>query len=38
VFVLDPDVDSRAVKGLRPDVRTVYKTDHAVVAVSRDES
>jgi hypothetical protein len=38
VFVLDPDVESRAVKGLRPDVRTVYKTDHAVVAVRRDES
>jgi len=38
VFVLDPDVESRAVKGLRPDVRTVYKTDHAVVAVVRDES
>lgn len=38
VFVLDPDVESRAVEGLRPDVRTVYKTDHAVVAVIRDES
>jgi len=38
VFVLDPDAESRAVKGLRPDVRTVYKTDHAVVAVIRDES
>lgn len=38
VFVLDPDVESRAVKGLRPGVRTVYKTDHAVVAVTRAES
>ena len=25
------------VKGLRPDVRTVYKTDHAVVAVARND-
>jgi len=38
VFVLDPDVESRAVEGLRPDVRTVYNTDHAVVAVSRAKS
>jgi hypothetical protein len=37
VFVLDPDVENQAVKGLRPDVRTVYNTEHAVVAV-RDES
>ncbi len=35
-FVLDPDVETDAVKGLRPDVRTVYKTDHAVVAVARN--
>jgi hypothetical protein len=36
VFVLDPDAERRAVEGLRPDVRTVYKTDHAVVAVVRN--
>jgi hypothetical protein len=38
VFVLDPDVEKQAVTGLRPDVRTVYNTDHVVVAVKRDES
>jgi len=32
-FLLDPTVENNAVKGLRPDVRTVYKTDHAVVVV-----
>ena len=35
-YVLDPDIEKDAVKGLRPDVRTVYKTDHAVVAVARN--
>ena len=35
-YVLDPDVEKTRVKGLRPDVRTVYKTDHAVVAVVRN--
>jgi hypothetical protein len=35
-YVLDPDIEKDAVKGLRPDVRTVYKTDHAVVAVVRN--
>ena len=38
VFVLDPDAESHAVEGLRPDVRTVYKTEHAVVAVVRNAS
>jgi hypothetical protein len=38
VYVLDPDVEKQAVKALRPDVRTVYNTDHAVVAVARHES
>ncbi|HET7130056.1 MAG TPA: hypothetical protein VFJ93_13360 [Gaiellaceae bacterium] len=35
-FVLDPDVEKDALTGIRPDVRTVYKTDHAVVAVARN--
>jgi hypothetical protein len=35
-YVLDPKLEKDAVKGLRPDVRTVYKTDHAVVAVVRN--
>jgi hypothetical protein len=35
-YVLDPDIEKDALKGLRPDVRTVYKTDHAVVAVLRN--
>jgi hypothetical protein len=35
-YVLDPVVEKDAVRGLRPDVRTVYKTDHAVVAVARN--
>ena len=35
-FVLDPQVEKDALKGLRPDVRTVYHTDHAVVAVVRN--
>jgi hypothetical protein len=33
-YVLDPDVEKDAWKGLRSDVRTVYNTDHAVVAVA----
>lgn len=36
VYVLDPHLERDAVRGLRPDVRTVYKTDHAVVAVDRN--
>ena len=32
-YVLDPDIQGAAVTGLPSDVRTVYKTDHAVVAV-----
>ena len=35
-YVLDPDTESHAVKGLSPDVRTVYNTDHAVIAVVRN--
>jgi hypothetical protein len=35
-FVLDPDLETDALKGLRADVRTVYNTDHAVVAVARN--
>jgi hypothetical protein len=35
-YVLDPDVEKDAVRGLRSDVRTVYKTDQAVVAVVRN--
>jgi hypothetical protein len=35
-YVLDPKLERDAVRGLRPDVRTVYKTDHAVVAVVRN--
>ncbi len=35
-YVLDPDIEKDALKGLRPDVRTVYNTDHAVVAVARN--
>jgi hypothetical protein len=35
-YVLDPNVEEDALKGLRPDVRTVYKTDQAVVAVRRN--
>jgi hypothetical protein len=35
-FVLDPELEKDALKGLRPDVRTVYNTDHAVVAVVRN--
>lgn len=35
-YILDPDIEKDAVKGLRPDVRTVYNTEHAVVAVARD--
>lgn len=35
-YVLDPDVEKDAVKALRPAVRIVYKTDHAVVAVARN--
>jgi hypothetical protein len=38
VFVLDPKRLRHAVDGLRPTVRTVYKTDHAMVAVGRDDS
>jgi hypothetical protein len=37
-YVLDPRIEKDALKGLRPDVRTVYKTDHAVVAVVRNAS
>jgi hypothetical protein len=37
-YVLDPHFEKDALKGLRPDVRTVYKTDHAVVAVVRNAS
>jgi hypothetical protein len=33
-YVLDPEIEKNAVKGLRPDVRTVYNTDHAVVVVA----
>jgi hypothetical protein len=32
-YVLDPDIEKDAVRGLQPDVRTVYKTDQAVVVV-----
>jgi hypothetical protein len=35
-YLLDPTTEKDAVKGLPPDVRTVYKTDHAVVAVARN--
>jgi hypothetical protein len=35
-YVLDPQTEKDALKGLRPDVRTVYNTDHAVVAVVRN--
>jgi hypothetical protein len=38
VFVLDPDVENRAVSGLRPDVRVLYDTKRAVVAVEQDSS
>jgi hypothetical protein len=34
-YILDPNVEEDALTGLRPDVRTVYKTDQAVVAVRR---
>jgi hypothetical protein len=37
-YLLDPNSEKDAVKGLRPDVRTVYNTDHAVVAVARNAS
>jgi len=36
IYLLDPIVEKDAVKGLQPDVRTVYNTDHAVVAVARN--
>jgi hypothetical protein len=36
VFLLDPDLEKDALTGLRPAVRIVYKTDHAVVAVARN--
>jgi hypothetical protein len=36
VFVLNPDTQDDAIAGLRPDVRTVYETEHAVVAVTRN--
>jgi hypothetical protein len=35
-YVLDPDVEKDAVNALRPTVRIVYKTDHAVVAVAHN--
>ena len=35
-YILDPDFERDALEGLRPDVRTVYKTDHAVVVVVRN--
>jgi hypothetical protein len=35
-YVLDPDIEKDAVRGLGPDVRIVYNTDHAVVAVARN--
>jgi hypothetical protein len=35
-YVLDPDVEKDAIRGLGADVRTVYKTDHAVVDVVRN--
>ena len=35
-YLLDPRSEKDAVTALRPDVRTVYKTDHAVVAVVRN--
>jgi hypothetical protein len=35
-YVLDPNVEEDAIEGLRPDVRTVYNTDRAVVAVERN--
>jgi hypothetical protein len=35
VFVLDPQVEKHAVSGLNGDVRIVYDTDRAVVAVRR---
>jgi hypothetical protein len=34
VYILDPMRVHHAVEGLRPGVRTVYKTDHTVVAVA----
>jgi hypothetical protein len=36
VYVLDKEAQQQAVRGLRPDVRTVYETDHLVVAISRE--
>lgn len=36
VFILDPKRVRHAVDGLRATVRTVYKTDHAVVVVPRN--
>jgi hypothetical protein len=38
VFLLDPKRLRNALDGLRPTVRTVYKTDHAMVAIRRDDS
>jgi hypothetical protein len=35
-YLLDPEIEKDALKGLRPNVRTVYNTDHAVVAVVRN--
>jgi hypothetical protein len=35
-YLLDPQLEKEAVKGLRPDVRTLYNTDHAVVAIKRN--
>jgi hypothetical protein len=35
-YLLDPTVEKDPLNGLRPDVRTVYKTDHAVVVVERN--
>jgi hypothetical protein len=35
VFVLDPTTDGRALDALRPDVRVVYRSPHALVAVTR---
>jgi len=35
VFVLDPTTDARALDALRPDVRVVYRSPHALVAVAR---
>jgi hypothetical protein len=34
-YVLDPEAEKQAVSALRPDVRAVYDTDHAFVAVAR---